>query len=475
MERHLIVQEVAQQLYHLLPAPARSLAATCAGWRVRWRRYGMGFDSCVRRLRPREGWTRQQWEAYQRRELAWVLEQAGRRVPYYRASGAQRRLGTQPEDLGRWPILEKPVVRARPLDFVAEGRRRLLRIYTSGTTGTPLLTFRSAATERLWYAMFEIRVRHRWGVRWNDRWALFGGRLVVPASRRDPPFWVVNRGLNQLYLSSYHLSPRVADTYLDALVRFRPTHLVGYTSALSALAEFVLMSGRTDLRPRVVITNAEPLYDHQKAAMARAFSCPVVETYGMTEMGVAASACHNGQLHTWPDLGYLEILDHDGQPAAPGQVGEVVTTGLLNVDQPLIRYRTGDLAVAAPDDFRCPCGNEAPVLARVEGRNDHVLVTADGRRVGRLDPVFKGALRILEAQIVQLDLNAFAIRYVPGPGCDVTDTDRMVKELRDRIGDVSVHLESVDAIERNANGKFRAVVSRLSEDRRARANTTHTP
>ena len=56
------------------------------------------------------------------------------------------------------------------------------------------------------------------------------------------------------------------------------------------------------------------------------------------------------------------------------------------------------------------------MLRSVEGRADDVLVTPDGRQVGRLDPVFKGDLPVREAQIVQEAIDRIRVRYVPAPG-----------------------------------------------------------
>ena len=46
-----------------------------------------------------------------------------------------------------------------------------------------------------------------------------------------------------------------------------------------------------------------------------------------------------------------------------GTVGEIVATGFLNRDQPLIRYRTGDLGSLSEEP--CPCGREMPVLTEI--------------------------------------------------------------------------------------------------------------
>src|SRR5581483_5436407 len=115
-----------------------------------------------------------------------------------------------------------------------------------------------------------------------DRWAILGGQLVAPASQTAPPYWVWNAGLNQLYLSVYHISPRTAGSYLDAIRSHGVRYLVGYPSALDALAEYAYENGVADLDIAAVITNAEPLLPIQRQKIERGFACPVYETYGMS-------------------------------------------------------------------------------------------------------------------------------------------------------------------------------------------------
>ena len=144
----------------------------------------------------------------------------------------------------------------------------------------------------------------------NDRWAIFGGQLVTPISQRKPPFWVWNAGLNQLYMSSYHLAPDLISFYLDALVKYRVKYILGYSSAIYTLAQEIVHSKREKIKMDVVITNAEPLFDYQREIISEAFNCPVRETYGMAEMVAAASECENGNLHQWLDAGVLEIEEN---------------------------------------------------------------------------------------------------------------------------------------------------------------------
>ncbi len=89
--------------------------------------------------------------------------------------------------------------------------------------------------------------------------------------------------------------------------------------------------------------------------------------------------------------------------------------------------------------------------------------TADGRLIGRLDPVFKADIPIREAQIVQESLTLLRVRFVPDSRFDSTHEAAIVERVRQRVGDVDVVLEPVDRIPRSANGKFRAVISHVRD------------
>jgi glycosyltransferase involved in cell wall biosynthesis len=135
---------------------------------------------------------------------------------------------------------------------------------------------------------------------------------------------------------------------------------------------------------------------------------------------------------------------------------------LLDVDMPLIRYRVGDRIAIGDESRLCPCGRALPLLDSVDGRCDDLLQTRDGRLVGRLDPVFKAGLGVREAQVIQESLDRIRVLLVPGEGFGAPDEVAIRRAVRDRLGDVRVSLECVAAIPRSRNGKFRAVISRVS-------------
>lgn len=449
-------------LYNRLPYAGRCLAAGLRGLQLRWWRYGAETPRLAAEARARESWSAEDWRRFREGALAALLRRAATRVPYYRELWKDRR--GDPGELTSWPVLRKEEVRRDPRAFLADDRpRRMFPEHTSGSTGTPLRLWWSRGASVAWYALHEARVRGWNGVARGDRWAILGGQLVTPASQRRPPFWVWNAALRQLYLSSYHLEPRHAAAYLEALARHRVRYLVGYPSALAVLAALAAEQGLAAPRLAVVIANAEPLYEHQRRTIAGVFGCPVRDTYGTAELVAAAGECGAGRLHLWPEVGVWEVLE-DGEdvPMAAGETGRLVATGLLNADMPLVRYEVGDRAALAPEDASCPCGRTLPIVASLVGRLDDVVVTPEGRRVGRLDPVFKADLPIREAQIVQTSAARVALRVVPAPGYGPAVADDLARRLSERLGpSMTVAVEEVERLPRGGAGKLRGVVSEL--------------
>ncbi|HSE20429.1 MAG TPA: hypothetical protein VLB68_02195 [Pyrinomonadaceae bacterium] len=457
------MSQTLMNIYNLLPVRVRPVAAGLRGAYLRAWRYGPETDRLVDEALEKEKWTPEQWRSWREERMAFVLHRAATKVPYYREYWQKHRLRgdhSSFEILENWPILEKEPLQLNPRAFIADDchPHRMFREHTSGTTGKSLELWWSLSTVRAWYALFEARCRLWYGVSRHDRWAIIGGQLITPVHQQKAPFWVWNYALNQLYCSAYHLAPGFLAAYLDALIRYRVRYLWGYTSALYELAQAALEFGGS-FNIRVAVTNAEPVFDYQRAAIEEAFGCPVRETYGLAEIVAAASECELGKKHLWPEVGWVETLN-GAHPGNHDDRNELICTGLLNSDMPLIRYRTGDSGVLATEE-KCSCGRTLPVVQAIEGRVDDSLYTADGRRIGRLDPVFKAGLPVREAQIVQETLGQLRIRFVAAPDYTTEAGRSMIERLQARVGKLEIVLEQVEKVPRTSNGKFRAVVCKL--------------
>jgi phenylacetate-CoA ligase len=286
-----------------------------------------------------------------------------------------------------------------------------------------------------------------------------GVQMVAARIQTEPPYWVWNAAQRQLYVSVYHLGPLQARATLRAISRARCRYLWGYPSALDALARAALEEPASRPSLAVVISNAEPLLAQQRLRIERAFGCAVRDTYGLVELVAGGGECEAGRLHLFPEFGWVETLDERGGPVL-GAPGEIVATSLLDQDMPLVRYRTGDRGVGGRSSSTCSCGRGLEVLAALEGRQDDVVYSIDGRPVARLDPVFKDQLAVREAQVIQEADGEVCVRLVAADGFGQADERMIARELQDRLGALPVRFELVDRIARGPNGKFRGVISR---------------
>ncbi len=442
-----------------------------ASWHARKldrERHGPLYGQILDEIAERDGWTLEQFRRYQDRELTHLVRHAGRHVPYYRkafrATGVDVEAFPGLSGLQQLPILEKESLRADPISLVDERLdvRRLLVIHTSGTTGTPLDLYRDPWANSAEYAYWEGRCRRPAGVRrFQDAEVAAGVQMVAAPTRTRPPFWVHNTRWHQLYMSIYHMSRATLPEYVRELRRFHGDYLEGYPSGVYAIARHILDNGLDPVAFKACFTTAETLLDYQREAIQAAFNCRIYDQYGCCEMAVFAAECELGSLHISPDYCIVEVLDDEDRPVEPGRVGHLICTGLLNKAQPVIRYRVGDMGAISAQP--CSCGRGLPVLASIEGRTDDVVITSDGRRVGRLDHVFKGMTNVIEAQIVQEDYGQFRIRIVPAEGYSDADAQTAAANLNRRVGPAEVRVELVDRIERTRSGKFIAVVSKVDD------------
>jgi phenylacetate-CoA ligase len=406
-------------------------------------------------------------EHHQGKRLEIQLTRAYRRVPYYRqllqGSGLQPSDFRSPAALGRLPLLDKAMVKARPSDFRARRSGLFFTGHTSGTTGSPLIVHRDLDSIVRENAMI-WRQRHWFGVEPGDPLAVLRGEMVTPVERRTPPFWRLDRSANELILSSHHLASAHLQAYLDALRGFAPVALYAYPSAARELAQLVMQSGRPMVPLKAVFTASETLLPADRELIGRAFGAPVVDRYGNAERTLAGGHCEHGGYHWWSDITIPELLS---DPA--DDLPELVGTPLYGGAMPLFRYRTGDRAVPATGE-RCACGRAFPTVGRIAGREDPVLLTRDGRPIGRLDHIWKGIEHVAGGQILQEADLSIRLRVVAEPGFSARDRAALLAHTQERLGkDLPIVIEELDRLPRTAAGKFVAVMSAVPEAERRRA------
>ena len=159
------------------------------------------------------------------------------------------------------------------------------------------------------------------------------------------------------------------DQVLRAVTDAQPTHLVGYASVIGRLARAAI-AGDLDIRPVRVSTNSEPLSEEDREAIGTAWTVPVHNLWGSTEIGVQAVGCGQGDgLHICEDEVILERVDTGGRPVGPDEpAARTLATGLAGRTFPFIRYDLGDEVTLLPG--RCECGSSMVRVADIAGRRD---------------------------------------------------------------------------------------------------------
>lgn len=446
----------ADTLYYASPAWLQNILVTLMGYRLYGKRYTGIYHELLAQVRQAREWSQAERDSYQSEQLHRMVKHCRQSIPFYQKLFADHGLHEQHitslSDLRKIPLLDKQTVRTHVQDLKAPDVASYMQQNTSGSTGTPLTL---AVDEKTYKMAMALLVEHEeyHGVPFGSPRATFAGRMVQRANDTSPPFSRYNRAENQKLYSSYHLNEATFPCYREDLDRFAPKELIGYPSAIADLASHYLTTDtRPAFTPEIVVTNSETLLDWQRERIERVFGCPVRDYYGTAEYVIFASQDKDGIYRTNPVLGISEVLRESGSDE-----GELVATTLTNRAMPLLRYRIGDTATVPPEGKGSNI--RADGILKINGRVDDYIETPDGRKIGRIDHIFKGVTGIREAQVIQDQIDHCTIRVVLDARAHTFDPDTISSNLRNRTGpDMRISIERTESIERGANGKFKSVV-----------------
>ncbi len=401
------------------------------------------------------------------RELQWqrlrsLLHHAYAQCPFYRVRFDRTGLAPHDfrglDDLRSLPILEKRDIQEQIPDMVARNwpRSDLIANQTGGSTGAPVPFYLSKA-RKCSRAAATLRHNHWAGWRIGDRAAVIWG---APRDRPSDSWRAWLRGVllrEPLWLDTANITEESLTQFHTELLRYRPRIIQAYARSAVLFARYLKAHGLTPHRPYSIITSAEVLEAEERRLLEEVFGCPVFNRYGCREVSVVASECsaHRG-LHVMAEGLYIEIETPHG-PAAPGEIGSILVTDLLNYAMPLIRYRIGDVGAWASGP--CPCGRGLPRLERVAGRVTDFLVGCDGRLVsGVYLATYVVAQRPSLGQVQILQRKAGSLTYRIKPGRDFhpdKDLEYLRTTTRCYLGaEMKIDSEVVEEMPVEPSGKF---------------------
>ena len=441
------------QLYSLAPARLR--------YGAKYDEFQAEIDNCADPV-----WLARRAEEKLMATLRWAIET----VPAY-ASLAPRLAGcTSATDLlSAFPLLPKEALKADSARYLstAMGPETHLMAFTGGSTSVPMKLYLEKYVSRSKDFAYNSTFDDVAGVRRSDIILALRGRTVPGAGKPGGPLWMFDPIKRYFHLSSDHLEPEYMPRYVEAMRKWKPSVIHAFPSALVPLARWLKAHPAPEVtaRIRAIQLFSENIYDYQVELMREVFGCPVLLDYGHSERAVKAiSLPDDPRYFFWPLYGKVELVDTAGRAIhAPGVLGEIVATGFDNRVMPLIRYRTGDLAMwsSAPNPRR----PGFPVVDRIEGRLQEFLVCRDHRLVSICTIGAAHFEELASAERMQFEQRApglATLKVLVAGELSARARAALADGIRAKTqGGLEVEIVRVDEIARSVSGKHKLLMQHL--------------
>lgn len=459
---------IYSNLYFKAPVLIQNIAISLYGLYWKKRRFGGDFEKEFELFRSRNSFSKQQWYEYQEKELRKLLVHSFTNVPFYKKkyTDAGFSLGDfqifKLRDLNKLPFLEKEELRQFGKTKLLSNTKNKGDFYSSsGSTGTPTSIYYSREFHQKWSAAFEVRIREWAGVsRYTPR-GMIGGRKIVKSNK--PPYYRYNYFEKQTYFSAYHIGPSNINSYLKGIIDGKLEYMTGYAMSNYLLAKEFEKAGIIPPKMKAIITSSETLTNEMRRTLEKVYDCKVFDSYSGVEACSLISESYDGRLFNSPDVGIIEVLDKKGNNVKENETGELISTGLLNYDQPLIRYKIGDrISLANVNDFNDQI--QMPVIKSINGRIEDVITGPNGNIMVRFHSIFIDINGLIASQIIQQTISHIVLKlvidnnYYNAVNSEAIMTDRLKYQLGDSI---NILFEYVDELPLTSSGKIKAVISRI--------------
>ena len=262
---------------------------------------------------------------------------------------------------------------------------------TSGSTGTPCKFPYWRSENRV--AKKDLLLGRSWsGISSNDKMLLVWGhshllgrgiRKLINASVRS----IKDFFLGYKRISAYDLSDQNLDKIIAELKSGNFKTVIGYFSALDAVARRVNKQGANISVKNVIGTAESPPFNDSLDVIKMAFNSCVIKEYGTVETGpIAYTSAENDYYQAFWWNNYLEV----------DASGCLLVTCLYPRATPLFRYKVGDIVEGAIFDSSRITG-----FKNIIGRSNLSIILPSGRRLHSesISHVFKSSVNVDRFQL----------------------------------------------------------------------------
>ena len=400
---------------------------------------------------------------YQNEKLKKLLLHSYENVPYYQKVLAK--VGVvdngivKLENFNKIPILTKEIIRMEKDNLFSEDyKKRKFYLNTSGgSTGEPVKFIQDKRYDE-WNTATKIFYNQMLGKEMGEIELKFWGseRDIIEGNLKFKDR-VINFLYNRKFFNSYNLNEENIIKLIILHEKVKPTSYWSYTDASYEFSKYLIKNDIKLNSPKFIISTINPLYDHIRETIEKAFDCPVYDQYGSREVGSVACQCNEKkELHTFSWFNLVEILNEDNKPVRPGEKGRIILTNLENYSMPLIRYDIGDIAISS-GHVNCNCQRNLFSIEKILGRTLGYFKKKDGTLIHSHFIVQRFFFKdwIKRFQIIQDDYEHFTIKIEVLTKKNDASLNEIEKEIKLLTGvDIKIDFEIVEKIEPSKSGKF---------------------
>ena len=343
-------------------------------------------------------------------------------------------------DLQQLPLTEKKDLQLYNSDFLCVTPEKIIDyITTSGTLGDPV-TFAMTDSD-----LHRLAYNEKLSFLCTGTEASDIVQLMTTLDKRFMAGLAYFLGLRELGAGIVRVGNGIPELQWDTIQRIRPNTIMCVPSFILRIVQYAEEHGidyrRSSVRKIVCIGENLREQDFSLNLLGQRirdkWDVELYSTYASTEMATTFAECEYGcGGHHHPELIVCELVKDNGEPAAEGEIGELVITTLGVEGMPLLRFRTGDLLRVHNEP--CRCGRNSMRVGPVVGRANHMIK-------------YKGTTLYPPAVFDVIDNTPYVENYVVVVGRDDSGNDAVLV----RVG--MNHRDSGDeAIVKDLKDRFRA-------------------
>lgn len=400
------------------------------------------------------------------KQLSKLVFHAASTVPYYQNKFKFLNNLDNPKALWeQWqeiPLLTREDLQGAETDIYSASLMKehgaAVEVSTSGSTGRSVTVLKNHVTS--FFNDVLILRDHLWHQR--DFTATLGAIRFTVDDEAIPPFGKTYENWGNATSPLIPTGPcvllRVCSIEEEAewLKRVNPDYLLCFPSTLKELIRYYDARQIKLPRLREVRTFGEIVEPELREEVKAKLNVKLTDIYSASEVGYIATQCPNNEhYHVQSENVFLELLNEQGNPCMPGEMGKVVVTALHNFASPLIRYDIGDYAIAGES---CTCGRGLPVLSQILGRKRNLITFPDGTKkwpaFAYLDVSLKDLFKNSQFQLIQHSVEHIEVKTTcpANPPHIESELEKKIQKLFSYPFRVS--FTYVNHIPRDPSGKF---------------------